>query len=386
MAWNESGNGNNKNPWDRDNRQDGPPDLDKLVRDLQKKLSGMFGGSGGSGNGAGSEGRSGGDSGAPLVGVLVLILIAWAVTGFYRVDEAERGVVQRFGAYVESTMPGLRWHLPWPIETVDKVNVSQINPFKQTTSMLTSDENIVIVDMVVQYRNTDAQKYLFDVADPIGALADASESAIREVVGKNKLDFILGEGREPIAQQTRDVIQAAMEEYSTGIVVTQVNLQDVNFPAQVEAAVQDAIKAREDKERLGFEAETYANDIVPKARGAAVRQIQEAEAYKERVTADASGEAARFESLLAEYQKAPEVTRERLYIDAIEEVYGNSNKVLLDAEGSGNLLYLPVDQLIKSAGGGAAGSGASQAPRATSQSDRAQRPNREDARSRGTRQ
>jgi len=382
MAWNESGNG--KNPWDRNNRQDGPPDLDKLVRDLQKKLSGMFGGSG-DGEG-GREGGSGGNSSASLLGVLMLILVAWAVTGFYRVDEAERGVVQRFGAFVETTPPGLRWHLPWPIEAVDKVNVSQINPFKQTTSMLTSDENIVIVDMVVQYRNTDAQKFLFDVVDPTGTLADASESAIREVIGKNKLDFILGEGREPIAQQTREVIQQAMVEYSTGIVVTQVNLQDVNFPSQVEAAVQDAIKAREDKERLGFEAETYANDIVPKARGNAVRQIQEAEAYKERVIADAEGDSSRFLALLTEYEKAPEVTRERLYIEAIEEVYGNSNKVLLDSEGSGNLLYLPVDQLMRSSGsGGNAGSAVGPAPRVPAQNDRAVRPGREDARNRGVR-
>ncbi len=383
MAWNESGNG--KNPWDRGSRQDGPPDLDKLVRDLQKKLSALFG-QGGSGGGGDGPKRSGGDSGAPLVGLLALIVVAWAVTGFYRVDEAERGVVQRFGAFVEITTPGLRWHLPWPVETVDKVNVSQINPFKQTTSMLTQDENIVIVDMVVQYRNTDAQKFLFDVVDPIGTLADASESAIREVVGKNKLDFILGEGREPIAQQTREVIQQAMEDYSTGIIVTQVNLQDVNFPSQVEAAVQDAIKAREDKERLAFEAETYANDILPRARGNAVRQVQDAEAYRERVIADAEGEVSRFKALLAEYKKAPGVTRERLYIEALEYVYTNSNKVLLDAEGSGNLLYLPLDQLINRPQGritispslnsaqGGQGSG-----------QRATRPSREEARTRGDR-
>lgn len=383
MAWNESGNG--KNPWDRGggSRQDGPPDLDKLVRDLQKKLSGMLGGGSG-GSGKESDGGSTG-SGAPLVGLLVLLAVAWAATGLYRVDEAERGVVQRFGAYVDTTMPGLRWHLPWPIEVVDKVNVSQINPFSQTTSMLTQDENIVIVDMVVQYRNTDAQKYLFDVVDPVGTLAEASESAIREVVGKNKLDFILGEGREPIAQQTREVIQEAMDEYSTGIIVTQVNLQDVNFPSQVEAAVQDAIKAREDKERLAFEAETYANDIVPKARGAAVRQIQEAEAYRERVIADAEGESARFEALLREYEKAPEVTRERLYIEALEYVYANSNKVLLDSEGSGNLLYLPVDQLMQNSRSRSPGMTEIRPQPANPNDDRAARPGREDARTRGGR-
>ena len=378
MAWNDSGNG--KNPWDRNSRQDGPPDLDKLVRDLQKKFSGLFGSGGSGGSG------SGGDSGAPLIGVLVLVLVGWAATGFYTVDDAERGVVQRFGAYVETAQPGLRWHMPWPVERVDKVNISAINPFKQTTSMLTSDENIVIVDMVVQFRNSDPLKFLFNVVDPVGTLADASESAIREVVGKNKMDYILGEGRLAIAQQTQVVIQQAMEEYSSGVVVTQVNLQDVNFPPQVEAAVQDAIKAREDKQRLAFEAESYANDIVPRARGAAVREVQNAEAYRERVIADAEGEAARFEALLTEYRKAPEVTRERLYIEAMESVFSNSNKVLLDAEGSGNLLYLPVDQLMKNSANSASGTtDAGQSIRNSNQNERVTRPDRDDTRSRGSR-
>ncbi len=379
MAWNDSGNG--KNPWDRNSQQDGPPDLDKLVRDLQKKLSGLFG-SGGKGGSA----KSGGDSGASLIGVLVLILAGWLATGFYTVDDADRGVVQRFGAYVETTQPGLRWHLPWPVESVDKVNISAINRFSQTTSMLTSDENIVIVDMVVQFRNEDPMRFLFDVEDPLGSLADASESAIREVVGKNNMDFILGEGRESIAIDTQVVIQEAMDQYSTGVTVTKVNLQDVNFPSQVEAAVQDAIKAREDKERLAFEAESYANDILPKARGAAVREIQDAEGYRERVIADAQGEAARFESLLTEYLKAPEVTRERLYIEALEYVYSNSNKVLLDAEGSGNLLYLPVDQLMKRSKSDAADqSDSGNALPNSNQSERVSRPGRDDTRSRGTR-
>jgi membrane protease subunit HflK len=213
--------------------------------------------------------------------------------------------------------------------------------------MLTADENIVIVDLVVQYRHFDPTRFLFDVEDPVGTLADASESAIREVIGQNSMDYVLGEGRADIAEQTEVVIQQAMEDYRTGIVVTKINLQDVNFPPQVEAAVQDAIKAREDKERLSFEAESYANDIVPRARGQAVRQVQDAEADRERVVANAEGEASRFTALLTEYKKAPEVTRERLYIEAIEYVYSNSSKVLLDAEGSGNLLYLPIDQLMQ---------------------------------------
>ena len=341
MAWNESGNG--KDPWGRGGGQDGPPDLDKIVRDWQRKLTAMLGGKKRSSSGGGG----GGDNLTPMIGLLVLLVIGWGLTGLYQVDDAERGIVQRFGAYVSTSQPGLRWHLPWPIETVDKVNISEIKPFPQSTSMLTSDENIVIVDMVVQYRKVDPIAYLFGAVDPEGTLGDASESAIREVIGKSDMDYILGEGRVPISEDTRRVIQNALDEYGVGIEVTKVNLRDVNFPAQVDAAVQDAIKAREDKERLKFEAESYANDILPKARGNAVRQVQDAEAYKERVIADAQGEASRFEALLTEYEKAPEVTRERLYIEAVEYVYRNSNKVLLDADGGGNLLYLPVDKLLE---------------------------------------
>jgi membrane protease subunit HflK len=380
MAWNDSGNG--KNPWDRGPGQDGPPDLDKIIRDWQKKFSVMFGG----GSGKGSSGNKGKESKTPLIGVLILVLLAWSLTGFYQVDAAERGIVQRFGAYTESTQPGLRWHLPWPIEMVDKVNVSVVNTLKQTTSMLTADENIVIVDMVVQYQNADPMAYLFDVEDPVGTLADASESAIREVMGRSVMDYVLGEGRAPIAVDTQVVIQAALDEYSAGIIVTKVNLQDVNFPSQVEAAVQDAIKAREDKERLKFEAESYANDILPRARGNGVRKIEDAEGYKGRVVANAEGEASRFVALLAEYRKAPQVTRERMYIDAIEYVYGNSTKVLLDAEGSGNLLYLPVDELIKQRSKSAPSASSGNQP-ATSQSGStgAGRGKRDDLRSRGAR-
>lgn len=375
MAWNDSGNG--KNPWDRGG-QDGPPDLDKIIRDWQRKLSSMFGGRKASG------GKRSGDSSAPLVGILVLIVLGWGVTGFYTVDDAERGIVQRFGAFTEATNPGLRWHIPWPIEIVDKVNVSAIQRFSQTTSMLTSDENIVLVDMVVQYRNADPSAFLFNVDDPVGTLADASESAIREVIGKSDMDYVLLEGRSQIAEQTEQVIQAALDDYGPGITVTKVNLQDVNFPSQVEAAVQDAIKAREDKERLKFEADSYANDILPKARGDAVRQVQDAEAYKDRVIADAQGEASRFTALLKEYEKAPGVTRDRLYIDAIESVYGNSNKVLLDAEGSGNLLYLPVDKLMQQGGAGRVGINPGTPPRTNPPQPERRRSN-EDARSRGTR-
>jgi membrane protease subunit HflK len=344
MAWNESGNG--KNPWDRGGSE-GPPDLDKIVRDWQKRFNSLFGG----GGGGGRRPRDGA-SGAMVVGLAVLILIGWAATGLYRVNEAERGVVLRFGKYQATTQPGLRWHVPWPIESVERVNITEITPFSQQTRMLTADENIVVVDMVVQFQKADAVAFLFNVRDPDGTLRDVSESVIREVVGKNGVDFVLLQGRAEIAVQTQELIQEALDEYGAGIIVTKVNLQDTNFPSQVEAAVQDAIKAREDKERLAFEAQSYANDVVPKARGEAARRKQDAEAYKARVIADAEGEAARFEKLLTEYEKAPEVTRQRLYIEAIEDVYANSSKVLLDAGGSGNLIYLPIDKLMEQRSGG----------------------------------
>lgn len=337
MAWNESGNG--KNPWDRGRGQDGPPDLDKIVREWQQRISALFGG---------RRRTDGPGNSSMFLVLLVVIAIGWAATGFYRVDEAERGIVLRFGQYqVPATMPGLRWHLPWPIEQVEKVNITAVNRFSRTTRMLTADENIVVVDMVVQYRNADPTAFLFNVREPELVLGNVSESAIREVIGQSQMDYILGAGRAEIAINTAEVIQEALDYYGIGIVVTKVNLQDVNFPSQVEAAVQDAIKAREDEVRLGFEAQSYANDILPRARGEAVRRIQDAEAYREGVIANAQGEAARFEKLLVEYQKAPEVTRERLYIEAIEDVYAEANKVLMDASGSGNLLYLPVDKIIE---------------------------------------
>jgi membrane protease subunit HflK len=254
----------------------------------------------------------------------------------------------------------LRWHIPWPVEDVELVNVNVVDRFNQQTRMLTSDENIVVVDLVVQFRRADPVEYLFRVRDPDATLSDVSESAIREVVGKSTMDFVLLEGRADIAQRTQDLIQQTLDDYGAGIVVTKVNLQNANFPSQVEAAVQDAIKAREDRERLSFEAQSYANDIVPRARGEAARRVLDAEAYRARVLADAQGEASRFEQLLTEYEKAPEVTRERLYIEAIEEVYGNATKVLLDSEGSGNLIYLPIDKLIEGRTGGIA---AGQTPR-----------------------
>lgn len=339
MAWNESGNG--RNPWDRGGDRQGPPDLDRIVREWQQKLASLLRG------GRGGRGPAQPVGGSGFFGLAGLILVGWLLTGLYRVDDAEQGVVLRFGKFTATTMPGLRWHLPWPIERVELVNVNEISPFNKQTRMLTADENIVDVDLVVQYQKADPVKYLFNVRDPEATISDVSESAIREIIGKSKMDYALGEGRADIALRTEALIQQTLDEYATGIRVTKVNLQDVNFPDQVDAAVQDAIKAREDRERLAFEAQAYANDVLPRARGEAARREAEAEAYKARVTADAQGEAARFEALLKEYELAPAVTRERLYIEAVEEVLSRTNKLLLDAKGSGNMIYLPVDKLLE---------------------------------------
>ncbi|MDX1500166.1 MAG: FtsH protease activity modulator HflK [Woeseiaceae bacterium] len=336
MAWNESGNG--KDPWKRGG--EGPNDLDEIVRNLQRRLGGMFGGGGG--------GRqSGGPGGWFLIG---LLLVAWGVTGFYRVDEAERGVVQRFGAYTKTTMPGLHWHLPYPIETVDLVNANAISNYDYRTEMLTADEQYVFIDMVVQYRRSEPENYLFNVVEPELTLQDVTESALREVVGTTTLETLVTARRDEIASRTQEVLQNTLDNYGAGINVTSISLETVNYPDSVQSAVDDAQKARNDSERYQLEADAYARDVIAKAKGDAARVLEDARGYRDRVTADAEGEAARFEALLAEYQKAPRVTRQRLYIDAIEEVLARSNKVILDAEGSGNLLYLPLDRLMQQGG------------------------------------
>ncbi|MGB5337409.1 MAG: FtsH protease activity modulator HflK [Woeseiaceae bacterium] len=333
MAWNESGNG--KDPWKRDGEE--PIELDKIVQDWQRRFSSLFGGKGGG---------SGGSGGAGGIVLVVLLLVAWGLTGFYRVDEAERGIVQQFGAYEETTLPGLHWHWPYPIETVQLVNTIAISNYAYRTEMLTADEQYVFIDMVVQYRRTDPVNYSFEVVDPDQTLQDVTESALREVVGTTMLDVLVTGRRDEIASRTREVLQATIDLYGVGITVTSISLETVNYPQAVQAAVDDAQKARNDSERFGLEADAYANDVVPKARGEAVRVLEDARGYRDRVIADAQGEAARFEALLTEYKKAPRVTRDRLYIEAIEEVYANSSKVIVDAQGSGNMMYLPLDQLI----------------------------------------
>ncbi|MFK8051925.1 MAG: FtsH protease activity modulator HflK [Woeseiaceae bacterium] len=338
MAWNESGN--DKDPWGNKRRPSGSNDLDRMMNNLQKKLNNLFG-----------DGNNDGGN-AMGVGVIFIIgLLVWLATGFYRVDQAERGLELRFGKFTSMTDPGLHWHFPYPIETVELVNASVIDRIEQVIPMLTADENFVVIDLAVQYRRRDPADYQFNVRDQEGTVSDVSESAIREAVGKHPADFTLVGDRAEIARQTRELIQKALDTYEAGIEITSVNLQQVDFPSQVQDAVQDAVKAREDKEQAKLSAETYENQVIPEARGERARMIEAAEAYKEQVTNDAEGDAARFLALLKEYQAAPEVTRERLYIDAIENVYSNTNKVFIDAEGNGNLLYLPVDKMLDSARG-----------------------------------
>ncbi len=346
MSWDDPDDKNN--PW-KSGGQRGPADLDAIVKDLQRKLSGFLGGRGG-GNGAsgGGSGRRRASSGL-VSGAAMLALAVWAFTGFYQVNDAERGMVLRFGALQTITQPGLRWHIPWPIEAVERINTNVFERFPYQGSMLTRDENIVLVDLVVQFRRTDPEAYLFNMRSPEATLGNITGSAIREVIGKNELDFILTEGRAEIAAQAQVLIQTTVDAYGAGLTIYEVNLQEANFPGDVEASVQDAIKAREDKERMSFEAQAYANDIVPNARGAAARQLQDAEGYRARVIADAEGEASRFTQVLFEYEKAPEVTRQRIYIETLEAILATSTKVLLDTpeSGGGNLIYLPLDRLME---------------------------------------
>jgi membrane protease subunit HflK len=357
MAWNEPGGGN-KDPWSGKGGGDqGPPDLDEVVRKLQERLGSLFGGkkssgggsSGGSGGGGGGYGLpSGGLSGRTLGIVGGIILILWLASGFYKVDAAERAVVTRFGKYVDITNPGLHWRLPRPIEFEQKVNVDRVSTFTHQAAMLTKDENIVDLELTVQSRIQDAADYLFQDQDPMRTLKDATETVVRKTIGGSRLDFILTEGRGAIATTIQERVQALMDQYRTGVLVTSVNMQPAKPPEQVKEAFDDAIKAREDKERAENKAEAYANQILPQARGEAARIVADAKAYRDKVIAESEGEAARFTAVLAEYLKAPEVTRQRLYLDTMEQVLGESSKVMLDVEEGGNsLLYLPIDQLLK---------------------------------------
>jgi membrane protease subunit HflK len=345
MAWNDPGR--NRNPWG--NRPDrGAADLDEALRNLQRKITEIFGG----GRGSGGDGGTPGPGDAAMrgfgIGTVALVLLAvWAATGLYKVDAAERAVVTRFGKYSETTEPGLRWHLPWPIEARQIVNVESVEGFSDQTRMLTSDENLVDINIAVQYRRAEPVAFVFNVRDPEATLSEVSESAIREIVGHSTLDFVLEAGRQEITAKTRELVQRTLDSYKTGIEVTTVNLQGVSVPEQVQSSQRDAIKAREDRERLALEAQAYANDILPKAKGSAARQMEDSLAYKARIVADAEGEAQRFLLLLPAYERNPAVTRQRLYYETMEEVFANSNKVLVDTKGTGNMLYVPLEKMME---------------------------------------
>lgn len=361
MAWNEPG-GNNRDPWGGDGRDQGPPDLDEIVRKLSGKFGGLFGGKRPGSGGGGSR------PGSAAIWVIAAVVVAAVLlfNAFYIVEEGERGVVLRFGEYSRTTDPGLNLLVPF-IERVQIVDVEQrrfeeigfrsggprggIRPIPKEALMLTQDENIVDVRLGVQYQIKDSVAYLFNVQDPDLTLREVVESAARETVGKSTLDFVLTEGRAEVAANTKTLSQDILDQYGTGLILTNVNLVDAQPPEEVQDAFEDAIKSREDQQRLEREAEAYSNEIIPKARGQAARRLEEAEAYKEQVIAQAEGEASRFEQLLAEYLKAPEVTRERLYIDALQEVLSSTSKVMVDLKGGSSLFLLPLDKLMQQGGG-----------------------------------
>jgi membrane protease subunit HflK len=363
--------------WGKRGGGGGPPDLDEIWRNVNRRMSELFGRKAGSEE-TPPEGGGGAKYKWPLGGaglLVALVLAVWLASGFYIVDEGRRGVVTRFGKYTETTQPGPRWHLPFPVEAVELVDFSQVktieigyrntpkNKVDKEAVMLTDDENIIDIQFAVQYNLKNAEAYVFNNRRPDQIAAFVAESAIREVVGKSKMDFALYEGREQIAKQTEQLMQQMLDRYGTGIFVQKVTLQSVQPPDKVQAAFDDAVKAGQDRERLKNEGQAYANDVVPRARGMASRLNEEANGYKTEVVQRAEGDAARFRDILTEYQKAPGVTRDRLYLDMMQAVLGNSSKVLIDQKSGSNLLNLPLDRLLQQ-GAAAAASGATSEPTA----------------------
>lgn len=361
MSWNDPGSGN-RDPWGGRRDGQGPPDLDELVRKLKERFKWLFGGRDNRGGGGAGPGR-GGPGMIGIAVVLALGVIIWLLSGFYIVDQGWRGLVTRFGKYTATTLPGAHWHLPYPIEQVERVNVEQrrrltigydaLNPERTRpvlaeALMLTQDENIVNVRLAVQYHVSDPAKYVFNFRDPDQTLKAVTESALREVIGKNDMDFVLTRGRAEVASQTRAVIENVTERYDLGLDVVTVAVQDIQPPEQVQSAFLDVIKAREDKQRLISRAEGYRNAIIPKAQGEAARIREQADAYKATVVAQATGESSRFEQIASEYAQSPEVMRTRLYLDTMEHVLGNSGKVLIGERRDGQpLMYLPLDRMLE---------------------------------------
>lgn len=345
----------------------GPPDLDEIWRNLNRKLNRLLGGKGGgsdggsTGGGGPSPGAVGGGAGL-LVG---LVVVVWLASGFYIVNEGQEGVVLRFGKFVETTQPGPRWHLPYPVESAEVVNVKQVRTVEvgyrnnvkskvlKEALMLTDDENIVDVQFAVQYVLKSPNDYLFNHRSPDDSVLQAAETAIREIVGRSSMDFVIFEGRAEVAARAQKLMQEILDRYGTGISISKVTMQNAQPPEQVQAAFDDAVKAGQDRERQKNEGEAYANDVIPRARGMASRLIEEAEGYRSRVIEQSQGDASRFRQIVVEYNKAPQVTRDRLYIDAMQQIMSNTSKVLVDQKSGSNLLYLPLDKLMQSQSGAA---------------------------------
>jgi len=330
MAWNQPGSSNN-NPWGKKPASGG--DLDQAFKDWQKRVESLFGG---------------GRSSTPLLIFIILLLLGWAATGFYTIKPGSQGVVQRFGAYYATVPNGWGWRFPWPIETVTKVDTSGVNSTSYKSRVLTAEPNMVEIEVAVQYRVKVAEDYLFKVRDPDKTLGEVSESAIREVVGRNDQQTILESGRPKISADTKEIMQRTLDQYGAGIEVRSVNIQDVQVPEAVQQSQRDSVKAGADRERVIKEAQAYANGILPQAQGLAARQVAEAEAAKAQIVQLATGDTSRFSQVLAAYEKAPAVTRERMYIEAVESVLRSSRKVIIDSKSAnGNLLYLPLDKLTE---------------------------------------
>jgi modulator of FtsH protease HflK len=346
--------------------ESGPPDLEEIWRDLNRKLSGAFGRKSGGGGGSGGNSDGNGPSAGAIGGGVALIIgaafVLWMLTGFYTVDASEKGVVLRFGKFKEITSEGLQWRLPYPFESHEVVNVTQVRTVEvgyrgnerakdlREALMLTDDENIINIQFAAQYTLNDARAYLFNNRDPEASVKQAAETAMREIVGKSKMDYVLYEGREDVAKKAQLLMQKILDRYDTGIQISKVTLQNAQPPEQVQDAFNDAVKAGQNREQLKNEGQAYANDVIPKARGTAARLMEEATGYSSRVVAQAEGDASRFKQVYAEYAKAPEVTRSRMYLDVMQQIYSNTSKVLVDTKGNGNLLYLPLDKLIQASG------------------------------------
>ncbi|MEO8156735.1 MAG: FtsH protease activity modulator HflK [Betaproteobacteria bacterium] len=353
---------------------DGPPDLDELWRRLNQRLNALFGGKGG--GGGRPQGPSVRQFGGGFGLLVILVLVVWLASGFYIVDASQRGVVLRFGKFVESTLPGPRWHMPWPVEAVEVVNVTGVrtveigyrnnvkSKVQNESLMITDDENIIDIQFAVQYILKDPQDYLFNNRDADKTVMQSAESAIREVVGKNKMDFLLSGGKEKIVETVQVLLQNILDRYKTGIAVMRVTMQDAQAPEEVQAAFADAVKAGQDRERQINEGQSYFNDVVPKATGTSSRLLQEGEGYRQSVIANAEGDASRFSQIVTEYNKAPVVTRQRLYLDAMQQVLSNSSKVVVDQKNGSNLLYLPLDKLMQLGGSAASDLGTKAGPEA----------------------